>query len=294
MNSQPLKTDRPIGLLNPFPADGTLQHKRYLPSSSLSDVIEHYWYVSWDLSTRSPYQAEQSFSQAVLTHPSVHISMENQQSQIYGVQREVFIRRLQGKSQVLGIKFKPGGFYPYYRRPMHSLTDQRCSTEIIVCEQVKALIRHCSLELAALDAADTKVGELINKLDRGLSRHQPQLNNAIINDLQRVNRIIDVIKNSPTFKVNEICQLVELAPRPMQRLCQKMIGVTPKWLINRYRMHWIAEKLKQGYSDWNAFVDQFSYTDQAHFINDFKKHIGKTPGLYIRSVHAEMNSHAQQ
>jgi hypothetical protein len=41
--------DQPRGVLHQRLEHGEFQHARRAPSSRLADLIEHYWYVSWDL-----------------------------------------------------------------------------------------------------------------------------------------------------------------------------------------------------------------------------------------------------
>jgi hypothetical protein len=43
-----------------------------------------------------------------------------------------FVRQLQGLGQVFGVKFKAGGFYPFYRQPVAVLLNQSiCANECL-------------------------------------------------------------------------------------------------------------------------------------------------------------------
>ena len=64
---------------------------------------------------------------------------------------------------------------------------------------------------------------------------------------------------------------------------QRYVGVSPKWVISRYRLHDAIEQLMQSVpTDWAAFALQLGYFDQAHFIRDFRKLVGRAPGAYAR------------
>jgi AraC-like DNA-binding protein len=76
-----------------------------------------------------------------------------------------------------------------------------------------------------------------------------------------------------------------LTTRTLQRLFSRYAGVSPSWVIRRYRLHDAVDQLDQGeIVDWPALAVDLGYFDQAHFIKDFKKIIGVSPGKYVRRV----------
>src|SRR5271166_3627346 len=101
-------------LRRPIPA-GNVRHSRRRPSADLAPWIAHYWMVSWDLRGCKPHVAE------TLPHPNIHVIFENGRSVVSGVQTAKFSRVLEGQSQVFGIKFRPGGFHPFFRAPISKL-----------------------------------------------------------------------------------------------------------------------------------------------------------------------------
>jgi len=75
----------------------------------------------------------------------------------------------------------------------------------------------------------------------------------------------------------------KLSKRTLQRLFQQYVGVSPKWVIKRYRLHEAVERLAAGNEvDWTRLDLDLEYFDQAHFIKDFKAIIGKTPSEYTK------------
>ena len=69
--------------------------------------------------------------QATLPHPNVHLVVERGQARIYGVHHGRFVRQLHGLDQVFGIKFKAGGFFPFYGKPVAKLFNQ--SIDVTEC-----------------------------------------------------------------------------------------------------------------------------------------------------------------
>jgi AraC-like DNA-binding protein len=73
--------------------------------------------------------------------------------------------------------------------------------------------------------------------------------------------------------------------RTLQRLFAKYVGVSPKWVIQRYRLHEAAEQLAAGSSIGQAaLAADLGYSDQAHFVRDFKSVVGMTPLAYARQA----------
>jgi AraC-like DNA-binding protein len=72
--------------------------------------------------------------------------------------------------------------------------------------------------------------------------------------------------------------------RSLQRRFRHYIGVGPKWVIRRYRLHEAAQRLKA--ESPPALADlaaSLGYADQAHFARDFKQVVGQTPGAFVAS-----------
>jgi AraC-like DNA-binding protein len=57
--------------------------------------------------------------------------------------------------------------------------------------------------------------------------------------------------------------------------------VTPKWVIQRYRLHEAAEQLKgPNPPSLAAIAADLGYVDQAHFAGDFKRVVGRSPARF--------------
>jgi len=99
-----------------------------------------------------------------------------------------------------------------------------------------------------------------------------------------INQIIDtIIANRTITRVDEVAHQFGTTPRTLQRLFRQYVGVSPKWVIKRYRLHEAAVHLADGDTlDWTKLAVDLGYFDQAHFINDFKALVGTTPAAYAQ------------
>ncbi|MDF2725313.1 MAG: AraC family transcriptional regulator, partial [Paenibacillus sp.] len=65
----------------------------------------------------------------------------------------------------------------------------------------------------------------------------------------------------------------------------RYVGVSPKWVIQRYRLHEAAEQMERGeVADWAKLSLELGYYDQAHLIKAFKAIVGKSPEQYSKAV----------
>lgn len=265
---EPAPLGPPRGVLHPGLNQGAFQHHRQLPSPALQGLIEHYWHVSWDLRGQ-PAQA-----QATLAHPNVHLVLEHGQARIYGVQQGRFVRQLDGRDQVFGIKFKPGGFYPFYQRPVATLLDQTMD--------VAACLGATGTDLASQLLACAGFETLCRVADTFLLQHLP----AEDPQVAHVNRLLaHIAQASHIVAVADVLDISGLNLRGLQRLFQKYVGISPKWVIQRYRLHEAIAQVQAGKTlSWSALALALGYFDQAHFGRDFRQLVGMAPGEYEKSL----------
>jgi AraC-like DNA-binding protein len=258
----------PRGVLRPGLNPGAFQHQRQRPAPALAGLIEHYWHVGWDLCGQ-PAQA-----QATLPHPNVHLVLEQGQALIYGVQQGRFVRQLAGCDQVFGIKFTPGGFYPFYQRPLATLLDQRLA--------VAACLGPAGTALAAQLLAATGFEARCRVADAFWQQHLP----AADPQVAHVNRLLaHIAQASQLVAVADVQAISGLNQRSLQRLFHQYVGIGPKWVIQRYRLHEAIAQVQAGKTlSWTALALDLGYFDQAHFGRDFRQLVGMSPGDYEKSL----------
>jgi AraC-like DNA-binding protein len=85
--------------------------------------------------------------------------------------------------------------------------------------------------------------------------------------------------------VAELVSRTGIGERRLRRLFAEYVGVHPKWVIQRYRLHEAAERLAAE-EDVNlaALALELGYFDQAHFARDFRAIVGRPPADYARTA----------
>lgn len=260
---------KPRGVLNPKAGEEKFRLSRHLPSRDLEFFVERYWIVEWDLRGQEPYLQE------TLPHPAVNLVVEKGASGVYGVvSRGKFAYLLTGKGRVFGIKFRPGAFYPFLKSPVSSLTDD-----------VVSLSDAFGGEGGALETDVLSSWEDIQMIERAeafIRRRLPERdeNVALINDI-----VERVIADRDIVKVGDVAVRFNLSVRTLQRTFYRYVGVSPKWVIRRYRLQEAADRLAGDKAvSLPAMALDLGYFDQAHFIKDFKDLVGVSPAEYAKKT----------
>jgi AraC-like DNA-binding protein len=254
-------------LRHPLPA-GKLSHARRSPPPDLAYWIAHYWMISWDLRGSRPHLAEN------LPHPNVHLIFENGAAVVSGVQTRKFSRLLEGRSQVFGIKFKPGGFRPFLKSSVSSLADSTVPAKRIFGPAIDAL--------TAILVSSSRESKKIAAANSFFRKHLPEPDATIALADQLVARIL---REPAIKKVDDLVSRAGIGKRSLQRIFHDYVGASPKWVIRRYRLHELVEKFgPRSRPDWAQLALELGYFDQAHLINDFKSVIGYTPAQYQSQI----------
>lgn len=257
------KLEKPRGVLH-LRVESAPGYGRYGPAEDLAPFVEHFWTVEWDL--------DEPVVREVLPHPSVHLVIESGASAVAGVPTGRFTRRLEGKGRVLGTKFHPGGFRTFLAGPVSDLTGRTLPLGDVFGKSASGL------EARALARADPIAAfEVVQEL---LRRRRPVRDSAA----ELAQRIAArVAADREIVRVEQLAREFGIGARRLQRLFGEYVGVSPKWIIQRYRLHEAAERIAAGgATDWAAMALDLGYSDQAHFIRDFKKLVGQPPAEYAK------------
>jgi AraC-like DNA-binding protein len=260
------KLSKPIGLLNVNKETHKFSVFRHSPSADLIHFIEHYWVVRWDLRGQEPHLQE------TLPHPSVHLVFEKDNSRIVGVVKGRFSVLLREQGAVFGVKFRPGGYYPFLKNPVSTLTNRMVTFQEAFGMSSQALEQQ-------LFAQETMV-QMIPVAESFIRERLPEPDTNV----DFINTIVQsIISERSIVKVDDILRCFPIHKRQFQMLFRQYVGISPKWIIQRCRLHEAVEKMTSGdVPDWSRLALELGYYDQAHFIKDFKSIVGKSPGDYAK------------
>ncbi|HET6857556.1 MAG TPA: helix-turn-helix transcriptional regulator [Streptomyces sp.] len=247
-----------------------VRFRRREPAEPLRRHVEHYWLIDWDLA--------EPFVSHVVPHPSVNIVFQRYgQSadfgEVAGIGLELFAQKLEGRGRVCGIQFRPGGFRPFLPgRPVSELTGRR-----IPLLDVFPGLSATPGAVVGPESEDARVTALDDFLLALGPAPAPQA--------QRAMELADRIRQDRSIRrVDQVADLAGVSVRSLQRLFAAYVGVSPKWVILRYRIHEALERAETGEAtDWAGLAAELGYSDQAHLVRDFTSRVGVPPTAYAQA-----------
>lgn len=258
----------PPAILNPHLIQDRFRLGRHPPAADLAWVVERYWTVAWELTGRPPHVQE------TLAVPCVNLVFERGATAVFGIMRGRVERRLSGRGRVFGVKFRPGGFQPLLGGPVSRLTGTALTLRQAFGEPGDIEDR---ILAAGADAAGA-IAVIETFLRARLASPDP----AVV----RIGALIDrIVADRSILRVDDLAAIAGVGTRALQRSFNRYVGVGPKWVIARYRLHEAAERLAAGGPvDLAQMAQDLGYFDQSHFIRDFRRLVGRAPGDYGRAI----------
>ncbi|MFD3997969.1 DUF6597 domain-containing transcriptional factor [Streptomyces sp. NPDC058583] len=306
-DSAPRKDTR--GIVDPAELLSRVRFRRHTPAPELRPYLEHYWLIDWELP--EPYATH------VVPHPSMNIVFQRYgalgapaadaraSAEVSGIGLGLFTQKLTETGRVCGVQFRPGGFRPFAPAwPVSTWTGRRVPLE----EAFPDTSTDVGTGTAARVGTDTEAGHTgvgtrtdagllsavlspdadharVAALDAFLLAHGPAPDPAA----DRAMELVDLIRGDRAVrKVSQLVAATGLSARSLQRLFASHVGVGPKWVILRYRIHEALERAEAagaaGGPDWAALAVELGYSDQAHLVREFTATIGVPPTAYARGV----------
>ncbi|ATY15247.1 AraC family transcriptional regulator [Amycolatopsis sp. AA4] len=262
----------PSGILNERTARTKFTLTRYPPAPELRDFVEHHWVLRWNLT--------EPHDQHVLPNLSVHVTFFPGACGVYGPAHQLFTHRLSGRVHGIGARIRPGCFRPFLGAPVRTLADRSAGVAEIfgpTAARTEKFIRNARTDEEMITAIDNLL----------IASRRP-----IPRETRAAAEAVETIAADPGItRVSELAAALGLSIRAVQRLFAEHVGTTPKWAIRIYRLNEAARLLAAPIPpDYADLATRLGYSDQPHFIRDFRAVTGAPPAEYARSARQLMSA----
>lgn len=101
-------------------------------------------------------------------------------------------------------------------------------------------------------------------------------------DIGLIRRVADTLyTTNDALRISDIAAANGLSVRQLERLFGELLSVSPKLLARMIRFERVSHALYSAPEvSLRAMAFEYGYSDQAHFIHDFKAFAGQTPGAF--------------
>lgn len=241
---------------------------RHEPSPDLAWAVDRYWVVRWDMRDGDSYE------QRVIPHAAVHLVFEAGAATIQAISPHAFVRRLERRGLAFGVKFQPAGFRPFLRGAVSAIAGQRLAASVVFGAEIDDIARI----LGGVDDVNGSTA-VVETFLRSLGT-QPLPKTASLN------AVVDlIVADKSLTRVGDLAERLGTNTRKLQRLFADHVGLSPKWVISRCRIHEAAEMAtRQTSIDWAGLATELGYSDQSHLVRDFTATVGTSPNRYTRQA----------
>lgn len=266
------------GVLRPDEFARHVELARRPTGPSVDRWVENHWSLRWDL------PEGRRFCSQVLPHPTCALTVElgshprpemprGETVVVTGVVTKRFDVDIRGWGRVVGVRFRPGG--------LAALTGGSAAdwANGVVAARTVLPAELCTT-LADADLASSP-DEWMAAAEAGLAAvaAASPADDSAYEQLLAI--IADMLDDHSLLTVADVASRHGVSTRALQRLFTRFVGVGPKWVLARYRMHDAVSELDDDYTGTlTELAHRHGWYDQAHFNRDFLDLVGVTPGQY--------------
>ncbi|WP_456461390.1 helix-turn-helix domain-containing protein [Reichenbachiella sp.] len=189
---------------------------------------------------------------------------------ISGMHRNYISISAHQQSEMFVIQFKPFGAYPFFHFPLEELNEKVVQAEKVLGPEILDIREKLYLAKTSQDKFAIAETWLTERFD---SQKVPT------NDLYVVS------KKLQQESVTDYAEAIADYPNTQKHLidqCKKYLGLTPKYFQRILRFNELLQQIQEKKSvPWSQVAYQCGYSDQSHFIKEFKHFSGFNPKEYI-------------
>ncbi|MEM8963180.1 MAG: AraC family transcriptional regulator [Acidobacteriota bacterium] len=264
----------------------------YRPRGRLGDFVDLLWYLE---GYRPAHHKERVLPSARV---AMVIDLREEQVRVWdkgepgryrtvrgpavcGVQDDHFVIDTAQQETIMGVHFRPGGAFPFFRAPIGELANQHLGLEDLWGRQAASELRE-RLLAAGSGRARSRLFEtsLLARLDH--------ITHGCTEDGRAVRYALGALAGP--VSVAEVARRMGWSARRLIALFRRRVGSTPKRFQRISRFQQTLSRLEEGSElDLSALALDCGYYDQAHFNRDFQAFSGLTPSAYVNAGRASRN-----
>ena len=261
-----------------------MKYQEYSPHASLRDYLKCFWILERDYTPEDPNEEviPDACIELIFNFGAPYVlqakglrEREMSAAFLVGLQKKPLLFRSSGTVKIVATRFYAWGALPF----LASKAQTPNNLSLTLSHEWHALANRLETKVQAGDYEGAVAGLedfLIGKL----------LTAAV--ELKQIQIAAQMLFHQKgQFRVSELAEYCHLSTRQLQRQFHDLAGVAPKTLARTIRFEEIRNRLMfDPDTRLTELAYDFGYTDQAHFIHDFKQFAERTPGEFAAEMRA--------
>lgn len=236
---------------------------RHGPGVALAPWVECYWSLT----------AEQAPSWRTRVLPDgsndVIVDLVGARTFVVGAMRRAALVPLEGRVELLGVRFRPGSALPFLEVPLSALADRQVDLDAVWGRAAGSM----------MDAlAGTPTADRVARFERFLrARRRREYEEDAL-----AGRAVALLRRTRGgIGVGVVAAALGVGERRLQRAFERSVGLSPKRLARVLRFQYAVRVIgRSGARPGAALALDAGYADQAHFIREFRSLAGVTPARF--------------
>jgi AraC-like DNA-binding protein len=262
-------------------ACASIKYKEFIPHTVLQDDIKRFWILEKEYTPEVPTEevTPDACIELILNFGSAYVQISGAAPRqlpevcLFGLQSSPLLFQASGVVKIVAARFFAWGTLSFLKHKV-----QPGGTEDVELDQawrgviskMRAKVHSDEYQKAVEEFEDFLVGQRLNAL------FGPR-------QVRAAAKLLYHTKGQ--FRVAELADRLNLSARQLERQFDEATGVSPKTLARTIRFDAIRNRLMfQPEANLTELAYEFGYSDQAHFIHDFKAFTNKTPSEFAAEM----------
>lgn len=190
---------------------------------------------------------------------------------ISGIHKHYISISAHENSEMFVIQFKPYGAYPFFHFPMKDLTEKILPGQEVLGDELLDVRSRVYKQSSSRDKFEVAEQWLTKRFDP--TETPPE-------------ELLEIIEELQEKSATEYPEITDSYPHTQKHLIdqfKKYVGLTPKYFQRILRFNEILEKIRNNENiAWSEVAYQCQFSDQSHFIKEFKHFSGFNPEEFIK------------
>lgn len=255
----------------------------YQPPESLRPFVEMFWEGDFNAtgSSRCSMQVIPNGCLEVIIHLShqhcyLHAGSDGwshtSENLLLGLFTKPFEVQFNTPVKAFAIRFKPDGIFNIFGIPASEFKETYEDTSLVLGSEFH--------EYGNSLREEKNISGRLDRTNRFLMKNLGRRNIAV----NFVNHAAELIRTTNGIRIEDVSNRVFKSRRQLEREFKAKVGISPIHYLRIIRMNHVLRLLNSGrqLADLTGLAYDCGYSDQAHFINDFKKITGEVPTAFIK------------
>ena len=257
-------------------------HKLHFPQPPLSQFVENMWLVE---GATTDYTREKILPDGAI---ELIIDLDSQPKSIFedeaserfrtvkkgwisGERTRYIVIGADSNQSMVGIRFRPGGAYPFFGFPISELSESVTELDLIWGN----LVDEIRDQLQGIESPEARLLRLESFL-LGQARRSLEANRLITFAVYQ-------LQHSPQFlAIRDLANTIGITQKHLISQFEKVVGLRPKSFARVCKFQKVVNLIEQqNQIQWAAIASDCGYYDQAHFIHEFQAFSGLNPSTYL-------------